>query len=263
MDGGLPDKLARIEGFVKEIPAEPDGRFVVCATDMPDDCIKVDSGTATSFFDEDGLATEFSTLMIDDPVVVIGRYEVEPEILLNAMVVEIGGSAEQVSGKVVSKPVDGQFLLLKNNGTEVIIEIQKGTKIFDESGEIAPESIQVGTNLEVEGVFPPQVNNIGPMLMRAALIFIEAEGDQQLSGTIIAPLDTVARSFGLSTSEGDTCVRVNAQAHILLVDTDAGEVKKGNVENLELGQNVDLFGATASDSCFDANEVIVDVSAVP
>jgi hypothetical protein len=262
MDGGLPDKLARIEGIVKEIPAEPAGRFVVCAMDTLDNCIDVDSDSATSFFDNEGLDTEFTALEIDDPVVVIGRYEVEPEILLNALVVEIGGGAVQVSGKVVSKPVDGQFLMLGNNGTEVIVEIQRGTKFFDASGEIMPESIRVGANLEVEGVFPPQVNNIGPMLMRAALIFIEAEDDQQLSGTIIAPLDTVARTFGLATSEGDTCVRVEENAVILLVDTDAGEVEQGTVENLELGQNVDLFGTTASDSCFVANEVIVDVSAV-
>ena len=262
MDGGLPDKLARIEGFVKEIPAEPAGRFVVCANDMPDECITVDSGTATSFFDEDGLATEFSTLMINDPVVVIGRYEVEPEIILNAVVVEIGGGAVQIRGKVVSEPVDGQFLLLKNVGIEVIIEIQESTKYFDASGEISPASIRVGANLEIEGVFPPQVNNIGPMLMRAALIFIETEDDQQLSGTIIAPLDTVARSFGLSTPAGDTCVIVNEDADILLVDTQASEVTMGTVEDLELGQDVDLFGATAADSCFDASEVIVNLSAV-
>ena len=262
MDGGLPDKLARIEGIVKEIPAAPAGRFVVCATDMPGECIEVDSDTATSFFDVDGLGTDFATLMINDPVIVIGRYAVEPEIVLNALVVEIGGSAVQVSGKAVSKPVDGQFLLLKNDGIEVIIEIQKGTKFFDASGEISPASIDVGTDLEIEGVFPLQVSNIGPMLMRAALIFIEAEDDQQLSGTIIAPLDTVAGTFGLSTSAGDTCVRVNTDAYILLVDTELSEVKVGSVANLELGQDVDLFGTEAADSCFEADEVIVDVSAV-
>ncbi len=263
MDGGLPDKLARVEGIVKEIPAEPAGRFVVCAKDMPAECIDVNSDSATSFFDEDGLATAFATLMIENPVVVIGRYEVEPEIVLNAVVVEIGGSAEQVSGKVVSEPVDGKFLLLKNDGIEVIIEIQEGTKYFDATGEIGPESIQVGANLEVEGVFPAQVSNIGPMLMRAALIFIETEDDMRLSGTIIAPLDTVARSFGLSTPAGDTCVIVNEDADILLVDTAASEVESGSIDDLELGQDVDLFGDEAVDSCFMANEVIVEVFAVP
>ena len=98
--------------------------------------------------------------------------------------------------------------------------------------------------------------------MRAALIFIEADDEQQLSGTIIAPLDSGDRSFGLATSTGDTCVRLNTGAEILLVDTAASEVKLGTVENLELGQDVDLFGAKASDSCFDANQVIVYVAAI-
>ena len=53
------------------------------------------------------------------------------------------------------------------------------------------------------------------------------------------------------------------RSDILLVDSVAGEVKKGTVENLELGQEVDLFGAKASDRCFVANDVIVDLSAVP
>jgi hypothetical protein len=262
MDGGIPDKLARIDGTLTEISHQPADRFVVCVADMSQNCVDVRTSGSTSFFDEDGLATDYSALMLQDSVVVIGRYEVEPNILLRALVVEIGGTAEQISGKVVSKPVDGQFLLLKNDGIEVIIEIQKGTRFFDANGEMTPESIVVGTDLEVEGVFPPQVNNIGPSLMRAALIFFEAESDEKLSGTIIAPLDTDARSFGLSTSAGDTCVRVNADADILLVDTESSEVKMGTMENLELDQDVDLFGVTAADSCFNANEVIVDVSAV-
>jgi hypothetical protein len=99
--------------------------------------------------------------------------------------------------------------------------------------------------------------------MRAALIFIETEDDMRLSGTIIAPLDTVARSFGLSTPAGDTCVIVNEDADILLVDTAASEVESGSIDDLELGQDVDLFGDEAVDSCFMANEVIVEVFAVP
>ena len=96
-------------------------------------------------------------------------------------------------------------------------------------------------------------------MFRAALIFFESEDDQQLSGTIISPLDAGKRSFGLSTSSGDTCARVNTGATILLVNTTTAEIIAGTFADLEVGQSVDVFGAIASDSCIDANEVIVDV----
>jgi len=262
MGGGTPDKLARFEGTITELSHQPADRFVVCSVDVPDNCVDVRSSGSTSFFDENGQATDYSALAVHDAVVVIGRFELEPKMLLRASVVEIGGTAEQISGKVISKPVGGQFLLLKNDGIEVIVEIQKGTRFFDANGERSPDSIVVGTELEVEGVFPPQVSNVGPNLMRAALIFFEAEDDEKLSGTIIKPMDATARSFGLSTPGGDTCVRVQQNAYILLVDTDLSEVQKGSFEGLKIGQSVDLFGAKAADSCFDANQVIVDVAAI-
>ena len=264
MDGGLQDKLARVEGVVKEIPADPAGSFVLCAVDMPENCIDVSSGDGTSIFGDQGLGTEFTTLMVNAPAVVIGRYIVEPEIVLDALIIEIGGNAEQVSGNVVSKPGDGQFLLLTNDGNDIVVEIQQGTKFFDANGEIMPESVVIGADLEIEGVQPAKADPADPDLIRAALVFFEAEDDEQLSGTIIAPLDPVARSFGLTpTAGGDTCVRVAMDADILLVDTSASEAKMGTIDDLALGQIVDLFGVTATDSCFDANEVIVEVLAAP
>jgi hypothetical protein len=35
----------------------------------------------------------------------------------------------------------------------------------------------------------------------------------------------------------------------------------GTIDDLAVDQRVDLFGITAADSCFDANEVIVEVVA--
>jgi len=50
-------------------------------------------------------------------------------------------------------------------------------------------------------------------------------------------------------------------ADILLVDEATSEVTMGTIDSLALGQMVDLFGITAVDSCFDANEVFVEVVA--
>lgn len=256
--GDLPDKLARFDGIVTELSLQPANSFVVCLNGMLDNCADVRTNASTSFFDENGQPTDYSALMVNDPVVVIGRYELEPKVLLRADVVEVGGSAEQINGKVVSKPVSGQFLLLQDNGTEVLVEIQKGTRFFDATGELSPDALRIGADLEIEGVFPAQVSNVPPALFRAALIFFETEAAQQLSGTIIEPLDAGKRSFGLSTSSGDTCARVDNGAAILLVNTTRSEVIAGTFADLKVGQSVDVFGVIASDSCIDATEVIVD-----
>lgn len=180
MDGGLPDKLARVERIVNEIFAEPAGSFRLCDVDMPDNCIDVNTGAGTRIFNNEGLAAEFSTLMVNDPVVAIGRYVVDPDIELDTLILEIGGNAEQVSGNVVSSPMDNQFLLVINDNGDIVVELQPGTKFFDAQGEI--------------------------------------------------------------------------------VNTAASEVTMGTIDDLALGQFVDLFGVTNEvDSCFDANEVIAEV----
>lgn len=260
MDGGLPDKLARVEGIVNQIFADPAGSFRLCDIETPDSCIDVTTGAGASIFDDQGLPTDFSTLMVNHQVVVIGRYVVNTKIALDTLVLEIGGNAEQVKGNVVSTPVDDNFLLLIDENGDIVVELQNGTRYFDAGGEIGADAIVIGADVEVEGVRPVKADPADSDLIRAALVFVEAEDDEQLSGTIIEPLDTATRSFGLMPIEGsDTCVRVDVDANILLVDTTASEVTVGTIVDLALGQTVDLFGVTAVDGCFDAHEVIVEV----
>ena len=207
--------------------------------------------------------TGFGTLINGDAVVVIGSYAVDGSILLNAVVLEIGGTAEQIKGDVVSTPANNQFLVLRVGGQEIVVELQAGTKFYDEDGALGADSIVVGANVEVEGVQPAQcLISLISDLIRAALVFIEAEEDEQASGTIIVPLEAVTRSFGLTlTGGGDICVRVNEDADILLVDIAASEVTMVTFAELAVGQVIDLFGVM--NDCFDANEVIVDVNASP
>jgi len=261
MDGGEQGKLARVEGVAKEIFADPAGSFLLCDIETPDSCIDVTTDSTSSIFDDMGLPTDFTTLMPNDPVVVIGRYNVESDVVLEALVLEIGGTAEQVNGGVVSDPTDDKFLLLADDGTDLVVELQSGTKYFDADGEIGADAIVIGADVEIEGVKPAKADPDDSDLIRAALVFVEGNEDEQISGTIIEPLDAADRSFGLTLAEGgDTCVRVDAAADILLVDESASEVTMGTFEDLALGQFVDLFGKSAVDECFDANEVIVDVT---
>jgi len=257
--GILPLKLARLEGTAHDVNAN--GSFTLCDIETPNSCLDVATDGDTSIFDDQGLATGFSILMNGDTVVVIGNYTVNNDITLNAVLLEIGGNAVQIRGSVVSTPANDRFLVLRSEGEEIIVELQQGTRFYDEDGELNESAIVVGAEVEVEGVAPPKADAADPDLVRAALVFIEAEDDAQASGTIIEPLDTDSRSFGLTQSSGDICVRVNGDADILLVDVAASEVTMAEFGDLATGQVVDLFGVM--NDCFDANEVIVDVNASP
>ncbi len=268
VDSGSPHKLARVEGAVSGDPDATAGAFVLCDIDSPDHCVDVATDSMTGIFDDAGLDTGFGTLADGNMVVVIGRYETDPSIALNAIVVEIGGNSELVKGDVVSDLVDGQFLLLADDGNDLVIELQAGTKYFDESGEIGADVVTLGADIEVEGVKPPKADPEDPDLMRAALIFLEAEDDDLISGTIIDPLEegegTNPDTFGLTTGSGDTCVAVGEETYVLLVETENSEVTMGSFADLAVDQIVDVFGTASSEAegCFVANEVIVDVDAM-
>jgi len=264
VDGGDPHKLARLEGSVSDNPGDPANTFVLCDIDSPDYCVTVVTDASTSFFDAEGLGTDFSGVTGGAMAVVIGRYETEPEIVLNAIVVELGGNAEQVQGQVVSDPVEGKFLLLADDGSNLVIELQPGTKYFDADGEIGADAVVVGVDIEVEGVKPAKADPDDPDLMRAALIFLEAADDQQVSGTIIEPIveptDDALGNFGLTLTEGgDICVDVSTDADILLVNEAESVITMGMFADLAVDQSVDVFGTMPETGCFVANEVIVEV----
>ncbi len=252
------DKLVRLEGAASGDPDLGDGTFVLCDIDSPDYCVDVATDGMTSIFDDEGLGTDFSTLMDGDMVVVIGKYSTDP-IVLNAMLLEIGGNATLVSGNVVSEPADDEFLLLDYFGDDLVVELQPGTLFYDENGPIGAGAITLGDDVDVEGVLPPVLEG-EPDFIRAALVFLEAEDDEQLSGTIVEPINDATMTFVLATDTGDVNVCVLDDAFILLVDETNSEVTMATFADLAADQVVDVFGMAAADeSCFEADEVIVEV----
>lgn len=328
MDGGMPNKLARIEGVVSEVPMDPSGSFYVCDTVNTESCILVKTGEGTSLFDEDGLPTTFAAVLPEEPVVVIGDYmykqdddgdsdsdfdsdsnsdsdldsdgdsdgqsdsdadsdsnsdsdmgnpdsdtdsdsddnRVDHDIALMAVVVELGGNAEQIKGNVVSLPDENnQFLMLVDDNGDIVVELQDGTRLYDAEGPVDIASIMVGDDIEVDGVVAPKEAEEDPDLVRAAFIYVEAEDADQLSGTIAEPIptDPLNEYFTIAPSivEGDACFRINDDTSILFVDTATSTVTSGTAADLAVGQVVDLFGTTAVDAmsdCFAADEIIVD-----
>ena len=271
-DGGMPHKLARLEGAVFGEPDGSNGSFVLCKTDAADYCVDVSTdltpATGTSFFDDQGLGTDFTGLSDGAMVVVIGEYSSDP-IIFNAIVVEIGGAEEQLTGEVVTEPTDSQFLVLTIGGNDVTIELQPGTKFYDASGAIGADAVVLGATVEVEGVMPAKADPEDPDLMRAALVFLQAPEDTLLSGTV-SPLsqDEIAQSFGLVLDD-DVATLVNVclaeETGILLVNTADMTAAPGVFTDIVDNAIVDVFGTppAAEGDCFSANEVIVDVTPEP
>ena len=83
-----------------------------------------------------------------------------------------------------SAPANDQFLVLRADNEELVVELQQGTKFYDADGERDASAVAVGADVEVEGVAPVKADPADPDLVRAALVFIEAEEDDQVSGTI-------------------------------------------------------------------------------
>ena len=282
----LPDKLARLEGIVEEISSDVDGRFEICAVDNPDNCLDINSGADTSFFGADGMPAAFADLALGQTVVVIGRYVPEGaeddngngtdiDVELDAVVVQIGGNSTLVTGSVVTGPDANRFLILEAagdgalvNDSEIAVELQDGTRIFDQETETDETAIVVGADVQVEGFLMPPESG-GTPLMLAAIIFVAPEASDQVSGVILAgSVDTATRTFELPGPTAPICVEVPTDAGIIEVNTSTSEVTSGAAfaDVIIEGRSVDAFGTAPGEStggCFVADEVIVETTGSP
>jgi len=278
MDGGLPDKLARLEGVVAEIYDDPAGKFLLCSADFSDVCVVVYLAKDGSVFDSEGLPVSFGKLRIDAFVTVIGRYRqddannmentgVDEKFAFDAIVIEIGGNADQVKGIVASTPDENdQFEIVVDKSLVVTVQIQDGTKFIGKDGALDRNAIVISQEIEVEGVIVEPAVAGDPETVNAALILVD-DGliDDKLSGTIAEPLDSTNMSFNLATGAGDVCVNLNNDSIIILISENAEGtvVKIGTFADLATDQSVDTYGQQNIGGCFVASEVVVDLTGQP
>jgi Domain of unknown function (DUF4382) len=299
MDGGLPAKLVRLEGVVSEIFDDAAGRFLLCHADQIDSCVIVNLSKGGSVFDPEGLPVSIGKLMVGDPVIAIGAFRhendddgdsdsdadsdsdsdtgngsdddsdsdsdadgVKTDVELDAVVIEIGGTATQTKGVVLSEPdQNGKFQLGVGKDEIVTVLVQDGTKIFGIDGERGIDAIVIDLTIVVEGVVVKSENPDQSDGINAALIFLDdAVAGESLSGKIVEPLDSVNRSFNLATDSGDMCVELADEAKIILVSHgDDGSVsEEGDFSDLAPGQSVEVFGYSGVGGCFQASEVVVE-----
>jgi uncharacterized protein DUF4382 len=189
---------------------------------------------------------------------------VKTDVELDAIVIEIGGTATQTKGVVLSEPdQNGKFQLGVGEDETVTVLVQDGTKIFGVDGERGIDAIVVDLTIVVEGVVVTSDNPEQSDGINAALIFLDdAVAEESLSGKIVEPLDSVNRSFNLATDRGDMCVEVADDAKIIFVSHgDDGSVsEEGDFSDLAPGQSAEVFGYSGVGGCFRANEVVVDLS---
>ncbi len=143
------------------------------------------------------------------------------------------------------------------------VQVQDGTKIFGADGERDIGAIVPGVKILVEGAHVESANPEQNDGIFAALIFVDDRIEHEsLSGEIIDPLDANTMSFSLATDGGDRCVELVEEAEIILVSQseDGITIEHGEFNDLAVGQSVKAFGNFGVGGCFQAKEVVVDLS---
>jgi Domain of unknown function (DUF4382) len=189
---------------------------------------------------------------------------VDMDLELDAIVIEIGGNATQTRGVVLSVPDEnGKFEMAVGEEENVTVQVQDGTKIFGADGERDIGAIVVGAKILVEGVHVESANPEQNDGIFSALIFVDDRIEHEsLGGKIIDPLDANTMSFSLATDSGDRCVELVEEADIILVSQsdDGIVIEHGEFNDLALGQSVKTFGRLGVGGCFQAKEVVVDLT---
>ncbi len=192
-------------------------------------------------------------------------------VQLDAIVVQKGLPEEilSLSGTALTAvDEDGLFALELAEGEEldqpqIDVLVQAGTKILsaEDLSELDPSVIETGTVAEVNGVIPDAESGV----LHASLILISPpeESRDQLSGEVTS-IDTETFMLFVSDTEpeGDRCIRPTADAHFVAVTDllDGGfDVEDASFSDLETGQQVTAIGQDGADSCFDAEDVIIQL----
>jgi len=263
-----------------------------------DGCIEVSVVDATTIFDEAGKPTTFDQLVTGNEATVYGRlrhdddddehHDDEDEdndndsdsdddryehkfhdLELVALVIELGpeGTFERVKG-VAQDGVDsttGQFPLLidADLGSQVMVQVQEGTRIVDRHGEMrSVDDIVYGMPMMVEGVVDDTVD---PNVVNAAFIVLDVDGMylEKLSGTVnVNPAD-VCGGAGLSMNDGtmDRDIRIDSGTLAFLVNSEG--TTQIDILEIAAGQTIDVYGTEGDGGCFNAEVFIAFAEVQP
>jgi len=279
------NRLVRLSGEAAAIdPAA--GTLELCGTRVNSDwegCIDIDAAQS-SIFDTGG-ALILDNIAKGDALTVIGflrpmtagsllreRHEHDDDyqhhdLSMEAVVIEVGapGSFVSLNGSARSAPADamaafdyeidlGQGFVA---GQHIDVQLLQGTRIFSREGqELDFSAVEVDTRATIDGVL--MLSNTAPDALNAALLVLDVAPTSQLTGEIGS---LQAAALTLLTAGGDRCVAVDDVSDVFQVTLldDGSLTTRITVAGLEIGHNIDVFGAEGAGGCFDAQTIIVTV----
>jgi hypothetical protein len=250
-------------------------------------CITVDTDEKTGVFGTNGLPQPFGELSVGGKITAIGRLRPTDEdeddddddesrgdddderyrFVLDAYVIEEGplGTFRRLRGLVATDfdPVAGRFGLdlAPGQGLEseeaLPVRIFEESRIFDGAGlELDPTALVAGRPALADGVLVLGADDV----LRSPLVIlreVDAGTSAALEGEIVS-VDQDEETLLVNDGTMDRCVDA-ASARIFLVDDDDGfSSSRGDIDDLDPGQAVAIFGTEGVDGCFIAETILAE-----
>jgi hypothetical protein len=247
-------------------------------------CIGVSTDEDTGLFDATGQAQDFTGLATGEEVTAIGRIRPRDEadadfgdddngdddhpLVLDAFVVEEGplGTYQRVRG-IVSSPVDAvsdRFELDLAAGQGIVadaplpVQLYPKSRIFSHDGEeLTRDDILVDRGALIDGLLAIGTEDV----IRSPLVILgvgELPAAVNLDGTILS-IDLDADSLMVSPTEGnERCIDAESSQIFLVDDDDGFSSVRGDLDDLEAGQAVSIFGREGIDGCVVAGTIIAE-----
>jgi hypothetical protein len=277
-----PDRLVKIEGIVRNLDLAR-ARFDLCETHADrdaegrrvvdrDTCVDVRTDAATSFFDFDLDPADLDDFENGDRAGALGRFRVGggEGLVFDAEVVQQDGFADLdvVSGEVIEgiDPSDdpAEFVIAPDPigfrpSEALTVRLQPGAKLFTRGGEaVDPADLRPGQHVRAIGLY----GSSDPDRLDAVVVFVRnTVSSKTLRGVVAEPFDAgsgeLVINAGGDGGVGPRCVAIEAGDDVFRIvdDTDMLRSEKISPSELEVGENVDVFGRDSS-GCFDAETVV-------
>jgi hypothetical protein len=247
-------------------------------------CIGVSTDEDTGVFDSTGQPQDFTGLATGEEVTAIGRIRPRDEadddfddddnegddhpLVLDAFVVEEGplGTYQRVRG-IVTSPVDvvtDRFGLDLAAGQGIVadaplpVQLYPKSRIFSRDGEeLTRDDILVDSGALIDGLLAVGTEDV----IRSPLVILgmgELPAAVNFDGTILS-IDPDADSLMVSPTEGnERCVDAESSQIFLVDDDDGFSSVRGDLDDLEAGQAVSIFGREDIGGCVVAGTIIAE-----
>lgn len=248
-------------------------------------CLTVSTDADTGIFDPDGLPQSFAGLAVGEEATVIGRLrrltddeeddddgdddgDDDHYFALDAYVIEEGplGTFRRVRGTVASA-VDLSTLRFgldvapgQGIATEAPLPVQlfAESRIFNRAGfELDLADVTVDRTALADGVLVIGADDV----LRSPLVVLGdlAPGDDAaIEGTVVS-VDTAEGTLVVNDGVMDRCVNAAGAEVFLVDDSDGFSSTRGDLDDLDAGQAVSVFGSETVDGCLLADTILAEV----